>query len=162
MFVDYTGDAVDLILLNGHVDEAKAVSGRITLNKDFLNVDGLNILYIKFSNRYWTDGNGVQTYTDVDGSQYLYTQSEPYWGNRVMPLFDQPDLKAKYILHAASPADWKVITSVACEYTSTWADFLAGGYGSDYYRLIREHFAEIPVDHVWWQFGSTHPLSTYL
>lgn len=162
VFVDYTGDKVDLILLNGHIDEPKATKGRIDLNKDFLNVEGLNILYIKFSNRYWNDGNGVQTYTDVDGSQYLYTQSEPYWGNRVMPLFDQPDLKAKYILHAASPADWKVITSVACEYTSNWSDFLAGGYGSDYYRLIREHFTDVPVDHVWWQFGSTHPLSTYL
>jgi aminopeptidase N len=162
VFVDYTGDNVDLILLNGKVDEPKAVNGRISLNKDFLNVEGLNILYIKFSNRYWTDGNGVQTYTDVDGSQYLYTQSEPYWGNRVMPLFDQPDLKAKYILHAASPNDWKVITSVACEYTQTWADFVNQGYGSEYYKLIREHFPEVPVDHTWWQFGSTHPLSTYL
>jgi aminopeptidase N len=162
VFVDYAGDSVDAVILNGNQDEAKAENGRINLNPDFLNVDGINILHIKFSNRYYTDGNGVQTYTDVDGSQYLYTQSEPYWGNRVMPLFDQPDLKAQYILHAASPADWKVITSVPCEYTSTWSDFVAGGYGSDYYRLLREHFPEIPEGHLWWQFGSTVPLSTYL
>lgn len=162
VFVDYAGDSVDAVILNGHEDEAKAVNGRISLNPDYLNVDGINILHIKFSNRYYTDGNGVQTYTDVDGSQYLYTQSEPYWGNRVMPLFDQPDLKAQYILHAASPADWKVITSTHCEYTSTWSEFVAGGYGSDYYRLLREHFGEIPEGHLWWQFASTVPLSTYL
>ena len=59
VFVDYTGDNVDAVILNGHIDKAEAVKGRITLNKDFLNVEGLNILYIKFSNRYWTDGNGV-------------------------------------------------------------------------------------------------------
>lgn len=162
VFVDYTGDNVDLVLLNGQVGEAKAEKGRINLNKDHLTLTGINVLQIKFSNRYWTDGNGVQTYTDVDGSQYLYTQSEPYWGNRVMPLFDQPDLKAKYILHSAGPADWKVITSVACEYTSTWGEFKNAGYGSDYYRLLRQHFADIPEDFTWAQFGSTHPLSTYL
>lgn len=162
VFVDYSGDSVDTVILNGHHDEAKAENGRINLNPEFLNTDGINILHIKFSNRYYNDGNGIQTYTDVDNSQYLYTQSEPFWGNRVMPLFDQPDLKAQYILHAASPADWKVITSVPCEYTSTWSEFVTGGYGSDYYRLLREHFKEIPENHLWWQFGSTVPLSTYL
>lgn len=89
VFVDYTGDKVDALILNGNSAEDLTVEkGRIHLNKEHLKTEGLNILYIKFSNRYWNDGNGVQTYTDVDGSQYLYTQSEPYWGNRVMPLFD--------------------------------------------------------------------------
>ena len=163
VFVDYAGDTVDALILNGVRDESPQIEkGKLTLNKDLLSVDSINILYIKFSNRYWNDGNGVQTYTDVDGSQYLYTQSEPYWGNRVMPLFDQPDLKAQYILHAAAPEEWKVITSVACEYTSPWTEFVAGGYGSEYYRLIREHFTDVPEGHLWWQFGSTVPLSTYL
>jgi aminopeptidase N len=167
VFIDYCGDKVDSIILNGTEQDAAALydapKGRINLPADGLNVEGLNIVHIKFANRYYNDGNGIQTYTDVDGSQYLYTQSEAYWGNRVMPLFDQPDLKGKYILHAAAPESWKVITSVASEYTQKWSDFVAGGYGSDYYKLIRTQFAEdIPEGHVWWQFGATQTLSTYL
>ena len=160
VFVDYCGDAVELITLNGkEIDPASVYEipkGRITLPKEELCVEGINTLHIKFSNRYYTDGNGIQTYTDVDGSQYLYTQSEAYWGNRVMPLFDQPDLKAKYVLHAATPVAWKVLSSAECEYTETWSQFVAGDYGSDYYRLIRSHFAKsVPEEHLYWQFSTT-------
>lgn len=163
VFLDFSGDKVTKVTLNGHDGAVETTDGRLDLNKEHLSQPGkLNILHVKFENRYYTDGNGLHTYTDVDGSQYLYTQSEPYWGNRVFPMFDQPDLKAQYILLASSPEDWMVLTSVSCKYSSTWKQFVDGGYGSDYYRLVREEFSEVPENHIWWEFNSTVLLSTYL
>lgn len=107
VFLDFCGDSIQSILLNGTEEDVSVLydvpKGRISLPSESLKTGQLNIIHIKYSNRYYTDGNGIQTYADVDGSQYLYTQSEAYWGNRVMPLFDQPDLKASYKLHAVAP-----------------------------------------------------------
>lgn len=49
--------------------------------------------------------------TDSDGKQYVYTTTEPYFGNRVFPMFDQPNLKASYHLIACAPEDWTVISN---------------------------------------------------
>ncbi len=46
------------------------------------------------------------SFIDTDQKQYLYTQFEPYFANRVFPLFDQPDLKAPLTLTLACPSDW--------------------------------------------------------
>lgn len=163
IFLDYGGDKIDSIVLNGVEQIFKFEKARITLVKENLDLSGLNILNIKFRNRYFNDGNGIHTFTDVDDSQYLYTQSEPFWGNRVLPLFDQPDLKATYQLHATAPEDWKVITSVQENYTVPWNQFKNDEYGSDFYREIRALFGEnIPNEHNYWQFGKTALLSTYL
>ena len=47
----------------------------------------------------------------MDEKQYLYTQFEPYYANRVFPIFDQPDLKAKMRLDVVCPLDWKKVLS---------------------------------------------------
>jgi len=51
------------------------------------------------------------SFIDVDKKQYLYTQFEPYYANRVFPLFDQPDLKAKMRLAVLCPSEWKKVIS---------------------------------------------------
>ena len=165
VFLDYAGDSVSKINLNGKEQDATTAlqNGRITLNAEDL-VDGgkLNVLTINFANRYYHDGKGPHSFIDVDGSQYLYTESEPYWGNRLLPMFDQPDLKAQFQLHAAAPAEWVVITSVENRYNITWKEFIDRGYGSGFYDQIRDDFKEIPEDHKFWEFGKTVLLPTYL
>ena len=69
--------------------------------------EGGNQIAILYRNNYNNDGSGCVSFIDVDGKQYLYTQFEPYYANRVFPLFDQPDLKAKMRLNAICPAEWK-------------------------------------------------------
>ena len=64
-----------------------------------------------YRNKYNNDGSGCVSFIDVDQKQYLYTQFEPYYANRVFPLFDQPDLKAKMRLNTVSPSDWKKVLS---------------------------------------------------
>lgn len=57
------------------------------------------------------DGSGCVSFTDVDQKQYLYTQFEPFFANRVFPLFDQPDLKAKMKLAVSYPQSWETAIS---------------------------------------------------
>lgn len=77
-------------------------------------------------------------------------------------MFDQPDLKARYILHATAPNSWKVLTSVKATYVKTWESFYKEGYGSEFYKKVRGEFYDTPKADLWWEFGSTVPLSTYL
>lgn len=63
------------------------------LNSEFLS-KGSNHVGVIYRNKYDNDGNGCVSFIDVDKKQYLYTQFEPYYANRVFTLFDQPDLKA--------------------------------------------------------------------
>lgn len=72
---------------------------------------GENQVAIIYRNNYNNDGSGLVSFIDVDTKQYLYTQFEPYYANRVFPLFDQPDLKAKMRLNVICPVEWKKILS---------------------------------------------------
>ena len=56
--------------------------------------EGVNYVVTTYSTKYDNDGNGCVSFVDVDEKQYLYTQFEPHYANRVFAVFDQPDLKA--------------------------------------------------------------------
>lgn len=72
---------------------------------------GTNTVLVQYRNQYNNDGSGCVSFVDVDEKQYLYTQFEPYAANRVFPIFDQPDLKAKMNLGIMTPPDWKRVIS---------------------------------------------------
>lgn len=64
-----------------------------------------------YESNYDNDGSGCVSFVDVDSKQYIYTQFEPYFANRVFPCLDQPDLKAKMRLSVICPSDWKKVLS---------------------------------------------------
>jgi len=67
---------------------------------------------IQILNNYRNDGYGLHSFVDqVDMQQYLYTQFEPFYCHYVFPSFDQPDIKAKWILSTMAPADWSIISN---------------------------------------------------
>ena len=84
--------------------------GKIYLPRSTLK-EGQNSVYVQYRNNYDNDGSGCVSFVDVDGKQYLYTQFEPYMANRVFPLFDQPNLKAKMNLSIHCPSNWQTILS---------------------------------------------------
>jgi aminopeptidase N len=51
------------------------------------------------------------SFCDVDDEQYVCTQFAPYYANRVLPCFDQPDLKATMLLNVLTPALWERVIS---------------------------------------------------
>lgn len=96
----------------------------VKIPTQYLN-NGRNTLTIVFSNEYSNDGNGLHSFTDTDSKQYLYSQCEAYWCNRIFPSFDQPDLKATLEVTITAPTDWVIISN---ELKTHDAPFTKDGY----------------------------------
>lgn len=69
---------------------------------------GHNQISIAFTNGF-SKAKGIYSFVDTDGLQFIYTLSEPYHGNKIMPMFDQPDLKATFQLTVQVDKAWLAI-----------------------------------------------------
>ena len=165
IFLDYSGKSISQLEVNGTTiasPEKFFRDSRIHIPQDHLRVGHVNVVSVRFQNSYFHDGNGLHSFTDVDGKQYLYTQSEPFWGNRVWPIFDQPDLKGNLTIHAAAPSDWLIITSTeAFQRYEQYSQFV---HASDHHSFQRSIIANFPTleGHSYWRFNPSISLSTYL
>ncbi|MDI6098280.1 aminopeptidase N [Actinoplanes sp. NEAU-A12] len=71
-----------------------------------------NELVVDATMRYSNDGEGLHRYTDpADGYTYLYQHLFLNNAGRVLPAFDQPDLKAVFRVSVTAPEDWLVATN---------------------------------------------------
>jgi len=109
--VDFRDGEILSLSLNGEPVE-------YTYNTDFITLPaaalqpGAQHLHIEYSHPYSRDGSGLYRFVDPeDGRVYVYSDFEPYSGNRMFPHFDQPDLKARYTLSVSAPAEWQVIST---------------------------------------------------
>lgn len=65
---------------------------------------------VTFTGDYSKEASGFQRAKDPeDGSEYMFTDFEPYYAHWLYPCFDQPDLKGIFHLTVTAPTDWKVI-----------------------------------------------------
>ncbi|WP_408096489.1 aminopeptidase N [Peredibacter sp. HCB2-198] len=68
------------------------------------------LITVFFIGEYSKEASGFQRAKDPeDGSEYVYTDFEPYYAHWFFPCFDQPDLKATFEVNVTAPIDWKVI-----------------------------------------------------
>jgi aminopeptidase N len=94
-----------------------------------------NVLVVDAHMRYSNDGEGLHRYTDpADGQTYLYQHLFINNAGRVLPSFDQPDLKASFRVSVTAPEQWVVATNGA---------LVSAGGGR-------------------WEFAPTKRISTYL
>ena len=101
---------------------------------------GKNRLTLRFESPITPSGSAVTHYRDrEDGAEYVYTLLVPSDASSVFPCFDQPDLKARFLLDLAVPRAWAAIGNAPIARTEEES----GG-------ARRFHFAE------------TRPISTYL
>ena len=148
VFLEYVGKTIDKYTINDKEVPKNTENnyqhlrqnGFLEIPKSFLEI-GKNSIQIHITNDYYNDGSGIHTYTDIDSKQYIYTESEPHYGNRIAPIFDQPDLKGTFQLTATAPSDWKVITTEPANSIT---------------NLVNSQEESI------WKFPPTLPLSTYL
>lgn len=116
LFFDWAGAAVNEVIVNGKKvetqDNYESLRDRrfLHLPKDTLK-EGKNEVKIRYTSSYANDGLGLHSFVDTDGKQYLYSQCEAYAANKVLPCFDQPDLKATLDLVMACPNDWIAISN---------------------------------------------------
>lgn len=108
-FLDFIGE-VHAIEVNGVAldrDSLEAVVGN-----DRIELQGLertNRVMVEGSGYYSRSGEGLHRYVDPeDGQTYLYTQYEPTDARRVVPCFDQPDLRTAWTFTITAPVGWAV------------------------------------------------------
>ncbi|GLW35455.1 aminopeptidase N [Actinoplanes regularis] len=108
-FLEFEPAEIASITLNGEpVPPSAAADGRLVLS----GLAEENELVVDATMRYSNNGEGLHRYTDpADGSVYLYQHLFINNGGRVLPCFDQPDLKASFRVSVTAPADWTVATN---------------------------------------------------
>jgi aminopeptidase N len=74
---------------------------------------GENVIKLDFTSPILTSGSAITRYIDKeDGSEYLYSLFVPSDASTAFPVFDQPDLKARFSLSVeVSDPTWKVISN---------------------------------------------------
>lgn len=83
LFIDYKGTELLELRLNGVTIAPQWNKLFITIPKASLKVFEANDLSIRFRNKYQTDGTGLHSFNDTDGKQYVYSQGESYFCNRL-------------------------------------------------------------------------------
>ncbi len=79
-------------------------------------VAGENVIKLDFTSPILTSGSAITRYVDKeDGAEYIYSLFVPSDASTAFPVFDQPDLKARFELTLTLPADWKSISNAPLE-----------------------------------------------
>jgi aminopeptidase N len=132
-FVEFEPVRMISATLNGRPIDPDALAD------DRLALTGLaehNELTVEAEMAYSNTGEGMHRFVDpADGQVYLYAHMFLDSARRILPCFDQPDLKARFTLSVTAPDDWLVASNAAA------SEPAAGGR---------------------WSFEPTAPLSTYL
>ncbi|HEX9962400.1 MAG TPA: M1 family aminopeptidase [Pyrinomonadaceae bacterium] len=113
----------------------------------FLLKTGENVIKIEFASPVKTSGAAVTRYIDKeDGAEYVYSLFVPSDASTAFPVFDQPDLKARFKLEIVAPKEWEVVSN-------------ANGITMPDGRIDGTNFPEGFYGH---SFFETKPISTYV
>ncbi|EGR28494.1 hypothetical protein IMG5_174220 [Ichthyophthirius multifiliis] len=117
LFLDYSGQNLEHVLINGKEVQKTQNSYNNIWDGLFIRVpshyliNGKNQISIYFHSEYANNGLGLHSFVDTDQKQYIYSQCEPYWCNKIFPCFDQPDLKATLNLVIIGPSKWVLLSN---------------------------------------------------
>ncbi len=76
--------------------------------------EGENTIKLDFESPILTSGSAITRYIDKeDGSEYIYSLFVPSDASTAFPVFDQPDLKARFKVFVRCPRDWEFITNTS-------------------------------------------------
>ena len=110
-FLNFVGEIKSLYINDKKIEKFIFEKHRLILDTNELK-EGENKINILYSGDYNHNGVGLHQYIDPsDNKEYLYTQFEPYDCNRLLPCFDQPDIKAKLNLKVLAPKEWLVLSN---------------------------------------------------
>ncbi len=114
-FLCFRGHTIHAMRLNGREVTKPDWNGyRLTLDRALLKLGAENLLEVEYENLFDTGGDGLFRFVDPeDGTEYIYSNFEPYEAHRMAPLFDQPDIKARLTLEVLAPAEWAVMANGA-------------------------------------------------
>lgn len=77
---------------------------------------GDNHITLDFTSPILASGGAITRYIDKqDQGEYIYSLFVPSDASTAFPVFDQPDIKARFKLSVYAPAHWRVITNTNIE-----------------------------------------------
>jgi aminopeptidase N len=95
-------------------------------------VAGENVIKLDFTSPILPSGSAITRYVDKeDGSEYIYSLFVPSDASTAFPVFDQPDLKARFTLSIKYPEDWKTVSNTQPSYELL---FSQGGQETKFYE----------------------------
>lgn len=107
-FVDFLGASVEKVTLNGDSVEPAYDGSRLAIS----GLAAHNELRIEATGKYMNTGEGLHRFVDpVDDEVYLYSQFEVPDSRRMYPVFEQPDLKARFTFTVTAPSHWQVVSN---------------------------------------------------
>ena len=111
IFLDFTGSEITSFELNGAaVADLNWNGHRLRIGLQDGLITGENSIELKYLNEYDHTGDGFHQFIDPeDNQEYVYSNFEPYSAHRLFPCFDQPNIKATYLLSVECPSDWTLI-----------------------------------------------------
>ncbi len=112
---------------------------------------GENVITLDFTSPILTSGSAITRYIDKeDGSEYIYSLFVPSDASTAFPVFDQPDLKARFNLTIEFPAGWTPVSNTPLKAASESI--------LDYFENGNLRVKETSI----WHFEETKPISTYV
>lgn len=102
--------------INGTEMEAPRIEemwreNKIYLEQAFLKDSVTNVVEFLIDNNFNNDQFGFVLSKDTDGQEYVFIQTVPYYASRILPMFDQPDLKGKFSIAVIHPENDVCITT---------------------------------------------------
>ena len=135
-FIDAVGRSVISATLNGVAVDTSNFDGESIF---LTNLAADNLLVIEIEAEYSKSGEGLQRSVDPsDGEVYLYSQGETAHIRNMFPCFDQPALKATFMLTVTTPGHWEAVSNNPVES-----------------KVVKGDLVE-------WKFSTTPRIATYL
>ena len=109
LVLDFGGEDPADLRVNGADVPVATVADHLLLPAAALRA-GANTVAMTFASPVTATGTPLCVYRDpADGKEYCYTLLVPADAHRLFPCFDQPDLKARFLLQLDLPAEWTAI-----------------------------------------------------
>ncbi|HSJ16373.1 MAG TPA: M1 family aminopeptidase [Longimicrobiales bacterium] len=139
LVLDFRGLSLGAVVVNEAAVEAAWDRHHLTIPARHLD-EGANHIAVRFGARIAAAGAAIIAVDEpADSARYLYTLLVPSDAQLLFPVFDQPDLKARFTWSITAPSEWRVLANGA----------------------LRERTA-LPDGSSRWTFHETPPISTYL
>ena len=101
---------VENVIVNGKAAKFEEINEHLVFRDGVIK--GENVVKLDFTSPILTSGGAVTRYVDKeDGAEYVYSLFVPSDASTAFPVFDQPDLKARFSLNITTPYGWGIIAN---------------------------------------------------
>lgn len=111
--IDFRGRKILELIANGkRVDESAPLENAHIVLPPGALLSGPNTIQVRYENGFDHGSSGVFRNVDpTDRREYVFTDFEPFFAHRLIPCFDQPDLKAVFRVAITAPEGWLAVSN---------------------------------------------------